>query len=162
MKEKLKFRGPLKQYMRTPMYLAILLLGLNILVYMVNIRAGLLVSLGLAVYLLIVLLIYIHHKPMILNALVAFTTQYNALEKRMLEDLALPFAIMDTNGRMVWSNRLFASLMGKDQLYNKNIATLLPGEAASAGTEGHNRSNHRLRERDLQGIYAVYHHEGCG
>ena len=41
MKEKLKFRGPLKQYMRTPMYLAILLLGLNILVYMVNIRAGL-------------------------------------------------------------------------------------------------------------------------
>ena len=60
MKEKLKFRGPLKQYMRTPMYLAILLLGLNILVYMVNIRAGLLVSLGLAVYLLIVLLIYIH------------------------------------------------------------------------------------------------------
>ena len=44
----------------------------------------------------------------------------------MLEDLALPFAIMDTNGRMVWSNRLFASLMGKDQLYNKNIATLLP------------------------------------
>lgn len=126
MKEKLKFRGPLKQYMRTPMYLAILLLGLNILVYMVNIRAGLLVSLGLAVYLLIVLLIYIHHKPMILNALVAFTTQYNALEKRMLEDLALPFAIMDTNGRMVWSNRLFASLMGKDQLYNKNIATLLP------------------------------------
>nr|WP_294527890.1 DHH family phosphoesterase [uncultured Blautia sp.] len=126
MKEKLKFRGPLKHYMRTPMYLAILLFGLNILVYTVNIRAGLVVSLGLAVYLLIVLLIYFHHKPMILNDLVAFTTQYNALEKRMLEDLALPFAIIDTNGRMIWSNRMFANLMGKDQLYNKNIATLLP------------------------------------
>ena len=126
MKEKLKFRGPLKHYMRTPMYLAVLLLGLNILVYMVNIRAGLLVSLGLAVYILIVLLIYFYHKPMILNDLVAFTTQYNALEKRMLEDLALPFAIIDTNGRMIWSNRLFASLVGKDQLYNKNIVTLLP------------------------------------
>ena len=45
----------------------------------------------------------------------------------MLRGSGTALAIMDTNRpEMVWSNRLFASLMGKDQLYNKNIATLLP------------------------------------
>ncbi len=48
-----------------------------------------------------------YHRPMILNDLIAFANQYESLEKRLLDDLALPYAIMDTNGRMIWSNKVF-------------------------------------------------------
>ena len=33
---------------------------------------------------------------------------------------------MDTNGRMIWSNKVFAELTGKEQLYNKHITTIFP------------------------------------
>ena len=41
------------------------------------------------------------HRALILNDLIAFANQYESLEKRLLDDLALPYAIMDTNGRMI-------------------------------------------------------------
>ena len=65
-------------------------------------------------------------RPLILNDLIAFANQYESLEKRLLDDLALPYAIMDTNGRMIWSNKVFAELTGKEQLYNKHITTIFP------------------------------------
>ena len=68
------------------------------------------------------------HRPLILNDLIAFANQYESLEKRLLDDLALPYAIMDTNGRMIWSNKVFAELTGKEQLYNKHITTIFSGD----------------------------------
>ena len=48
------------------------------------------------------------------------------MRKELLEELALPYAIMDTNGRMIWSNKVFSELTGKDQFYKKNISTIFP------------------------------------
>ena len=126
MKEKLKLRGPIRHYVQTPLYLAVLLFVLNIWVYMTDVQAGILVTVGLAVYLAAALGLYFYHKSTILNDLVAFAAQYNDVEKRMLEDLALPFVIMDVHGKMIWSNKMFSQLMGISQLYKKNINTLLP------------------------------------
>ena len=38
----------------------------------------------------------------------------------------MPYAIMDTNGRMIWSNKVFSELTGKDQFYKKNISSIFP------------------------------------
>ena len=43
---------------------------------------------------------------------------------------ALPYAIMDMNGRMIWSNKVFAELTGKDQFYKKNVSTVFPDVTA--------------------------------
>ena len=64
------------------------------------------------------------------SAVVAFANQYDSLEKRILEELALPYAIMDMNGRMIWSNKVFAELTGKDQFYKKNVSTVFPDVTA--------------------------------
>ena len=58
------------------------------------------------------------------NDLIAFASQYEVLEKRVLEDLALPYAVMDMEGRMIWSNKECAELTGKDQYYRKNVNTI--------------------------------------
>ena len=42
----------------------------------------------------------------------------------------MPYAIMDMNGRMIWSNKVFAELTGKDQFYKKNISTIFPDVTA--------------------------------
>ena len=116
----------MKQFMRWPLYLTILLIWLDILIFMVSVKAGILATLGIVVYIVAALLLTRFHRPLILNDLIAFANQYESLEKRLLDDLALPYAIMDTNGRMIWSNKVFAELTGKEQLYNKHITTIFP------------------------------------
>ena len=89
---------------------------------MVSVKAGILATLGIVVYIVAALLLTRFHRPLILNDLIAFANQYESLEKRLLDDLALPYAIMDTNGRMIWSNKVFAELPGK----NSCITSTLP------------------------------------
>lgn len=84
------------------------------------------VTLGALIYLACAVGIFCYHRPQMFNDLVAFASQYEFLEKRVLEELALPYAIMDMQGRMIWCNKVFAQLSGKDQFYRKNINTIFP------------------------------------
>ena len=104
MNNKLKFKGSMKRFLRWPLYLTLLLIWLDILIFMVNVKAGFLALFGLALYVVAVFLLTRYHRPRILNDLIAFANQYESLEKRLLDDLALPYAIMDTSGRLIWSN----------------------------------------------------------
>lgn len=51
--------------------------------------------------------------------MIAFANQYDVVEKRMLEELALPYAIMDMEGRMIWSNRIFQRSRGEISFIKK-------------------------------------------
>ena len=126
MSGKLKLKGHLKHLVRWPLYLSILLIALDIVVYVVSIKAGILVTLGIILYVGIAVFLLIYQRPRMFNDLIAFASQYEFLEKRVLEELALPYAIMDMQGRMIWSNKMFAQLTGKDQFYQKNVSTIFP------------------------------------
>lgn len=120
----------MKAFMMWPLILSALLIVLNLLVYCISIKAGILVSAGIIIYIGTAVLVLRCHRPFIVNELIAFANQYDTLEKRILEELALPYAIMDMNGRMIWSNKVFAELTGKDQFYKKNICTIFPDVTA--------------------------------
>ncbi len=126
MSNKLKLKGHMKAFMRWPLILSALLIVLNILVYFTSVKAGIIVSTGILIYIGIAVMVLRCHRTFIINDLIAFANQYDALEKRILEELALPYAIMDMNGRMIWSNKVFSELTGKDQFYRKNINTIFP------------------------------------
>ena len=126
MSGKLKLKGQLKHLVRWPLYLSILLIALNIVVYVISIKAGILVTLGIILYVGVAVFLLIYQRPRMFNDLIAFASQYEFLEKRVLEELALPYAIMDMQGRMIWSNKMFAQLTGKDQFYQKNVSTIFP------------------------------------
>ena len=124
MNKNFKLRGHLKHLTRWPLYLTILLIALNVLVYMIDCKAGLVVTLGTLIYAACAVGILLYHRPQMFNDLIAFASQYEVLEKRVLEDLALPYAVMDMEGRMIWSNKEFSELTGKDQYYRKNVNTI--------------------------------------
>ena len=126
MSNKLKLRGHMKAFMSWPLILCALLIVLNILVYITDVKAGIVVSVGILIYIGIAVVVLRCHKPFVVNDLIAFANQYDTLEKRILEELALPYAIMDMNGRLIWSNKVFAELTGKDQFYRKNISSIFP------------------------------------
>lgn len=81
-------------------------------------------SLGVIVYILISIMLFWVYTPSILNELVLFAKQYGTVQKRILEDLELPYALMDMHGRMIWANKTFLKIAGKGNVYNKSIHSL--------------------------------------
>ena len=126
MDTKLKLGKPFRRYTRWPLYLSILLIVINVFVYLINVKAGLVVSAGLVMYIAVSAALYFYHKPLILNDVIYFANQYDALERRILEELALPYALLDMKGNMVWSNKLFSDITGRDQFYRKSVTTVFP------------------------------------
>ena len=52
MKKEFKLRGQLKKFMQWPIFLSILLIGMNIAVYFVSVKAGVLVTVVVVCYLI--------------------------------------------------------------------------------------------------------------
>lgn len=111
--------------MRWPMFLTAFLLVMNIVVYCINIRAGVVTSLFLAVYILIVVILYFHNRPTLLNELVSFATQYNQVQKSLLKKFSMPYALLDDSGKILWMNDAFSRVSGKNRNYHKKISTVL-------------------------------------
>ncbi len=126
MKSKVKIKGRLKKYFMLPMILTVLLAVLNILVYLEDVSAGALFSAFVALYFLITLLAYLRCRPIVLNEMVNFATQYGTVQKQLLNDLEIPYALLDYNGRFLWINTKFTELTGKDKSYHKSITTIFP------------------------------------
>lgn len=155
MNDKVKFKGHIRWITRWPFYLSLLLIVINLMVYPISVKAGLVVSVGLLLYMGITAGFYVWNRPRIMNALLAFANQYDTLEKRIIEELAIPYAIMDTNGKMIWSNKIFASLTGKDQFYKKNISTVFPDITADCLPTSGEKSSMEVSARFDGRIYRI-------
>ncbi|MDE7063209.1 MAG: DHH family phosphoesterase, partial [Lachnospiraceae bacterium] len=81
----------------------------------------------LAVYLVVVTVAYHASKPGLIHGLVNFATQYGTVQKKLLNEFEIPYALLDYNGRILWINEKFAALTGKDKNYHKSITAIFPG-----------------------------------
>ena len=123
---KIKIKGQLKFYMQWPMILTVLLVFMDILVFTVDRKAGGLVSIFVAAYVLIVVFLYFHSRAVIMNELISFATQYGQVQKTLLKEFIVPYALLDYNGKILWMNDAFAALSGKNRRYRKSVTNLFP------------------------------------
>jgi c-di-AMP phosphodiesterase-like protein len=95
-------------------------------VFTVNVKAGALVSIFLAAYILIVVFLYFHSRAVIMNELISFATQYGQVQKVLLKEFIVPYALLDYNGKLLWMNDSFAALSGKNRRYRKSVSSVFP------------------------------------
>ena len=126
MKQNIKLKGRLRYYMYTPLYVTILLLFLNILIYFEDKRAGVIVTIFFFFYFILIFTTYICNKPVLTKEMIHFATQYATVQKQLLDDFEIPYAILDINGIILWMNKEFEQLTGKDKGYHKTIFTIFP------------------------------------
>ena len=123
---KIRIKGQLKFYMQWPFILTVLLVVMDILVFIVSAKAGTLVSVFVAAYILIVVFLYFHSRAVIMNELISFATQYGQVQKVLLKEFIVPYALLDNNGKILWMNDAFAKLCGKTRRYRKTVTNLFP------------------------------------
>ena len=110
MKNTVKLKGRMKSYLQSSLYLGFLLAVVDVLVYMLDYRAGLVVTAFLIFYFAIALSMMLYNKPVIMNELISFATQYGQIQRRLLRDLELPHALLDDAGKIIWTNIAFERL----------------------------------------------------
>ena len=107
MKRKVQLKGQLRRYVQWPLILSVLLLVMNLVMYFVSVKAGCVMSGFLIVYIAVVLLLYVKNRPQIYGELVSFATQYGQVQRKLLKELAIPYALLDEDGRVLWGNTAF-------------------------------------------------------
>ncbi|MBR3575073.1 MAG: DHH family phosphoesterase, partial [Lachnospiraceae bacterium] len=125
-KTRLKVKGHLKSYMRFSLYLGLLLAVVNIALFFVNIQAGALLCAFTVFYFIVSLTLYYNNKPLIMNELVSFATEYGQIQKKLLKELDIPYVLLDEDGKVMWTNIAFDKVIGEGSRYNKSITSLFP------------------------------------
>lgn len=124
---RLKFAGRLRNYMIWPILLSILLILMNVVMYFIQVTAGIFFTACVVIYLGIALNMYFRGRSRILNEMVTFAAEYGQVQKHLLQELELPYAVMDHQGRLLWVNQAFTELTGKDKQYHKSVASVFSG-----------------------------------
>ncbi len=126
LKSGIKLKGRLKRYVQTSLYLGFLLVLVNLIVYLINVPAGLVVTCFALLYFAVVLSLQFYNKPVIINELVSFATQYGQVQKVLLREFEIPYAMLDDDGRIIWTNAAFEKVVHKEKGYRKSITSLFP------------------------------------
>lgn len=125
-KKNVRFKGKLRIYMCLPLFLTIPLIGINIFVYFDNYTSGAVFSGFVLVYFAVMLFAYLHNKPRLVDEMITFAAQYGTVQKQLLNEFEIPYALVDYNAKILWVNKRFTELTGKDKQFHKSISVIFP------------------------------------
>ena len=149
---KVKLRGRLRKSLYWPMFMTILLVCMNVVIYTEDILSGIMFSIFTAIYFVVSMIVYVRNKPVLVNELINFATQYGTVQKQLLNEFEIPYALVDYNAKILWVNEQFTELTGKDKKYHKSITTIFPAltKELLQKSDGEKSINLTLKEQDFR------------
>ena len=126
MKKRIRLKGRIKTYIQFSIYLGILLFFVDAAMFLIDVRSGALLTGYTLVYFAITLSLYFYNKPIIMNELISFATEYGQIQRKLLRDMDLPYALLDDNGKVIWTNIAFEAVIHQPKGYTKSITALFP------------------------------------
>lgn len=151
--KKILLKNQIERYLRIPFFLLIPLVLFNALIYMANVETGIFFSIGLIAYTLVVVFIYIHNKPNIMTTLISFAFEQGQVQKELLKDLAIPYALIDLDGKILWANPLFYGIVGSEKLSKKSVTQIFPEITKELFPQKSNLTEFGMRY--MEGFYRV-------
>ncbi|MDE6015474.1 MAG: DHH family phosphoesterase [Acetatifactor sp.] len=126
MKKRIRLKGRIKTYIQFSIYLGVLLCAVDAAICMIDYRAGLLLGVFALFYFAVTLTLYFYNKPVIMNELISFATEYGQIQRKLLRDMEVPYALLDDAGKVIWTNIAFENVIHQSKGYNKSITGLFP------------------------------------
>ena len=107
-----------------PLLLGFFITGLGIYEYIHNMAAGLVLIIAGAVYVIVSMIMYFVHKPVVMRDLINFAVDYAKVQKVLLRDLAIPYGLMDVDGNILWINKELDILFDSSDVKGQNISEI--------------------------------------
>ena len=126
MKENMKVRGQLKWYLAWPLLLSLFLMFANVAVLLVSWQAACMMLPFTITYIAMSAWLRVYSHKRVLGGLVEFSAEYAWIQKQLLTEMALPYALADDDGRIVWMNQAFQEIIALEKGTRKNLLSLFP------------------------------------
>ena len=126
MKENMKVRGQLKWYLAWPLLLSLFLMFANVAVLLVSWQAACMMLPFTITYIAMSAWLRVYSRKRVLGGLVEFSAEYAWIQKQLLTEMALPYALADDDGRIVWMNQAFQDIIALEKGTRKNLLSLFP------------------------------------
>ncbi len=124
MVQNIKRNDRLINFMKMPVYLGMILVLMDIILFTFEIKAGILGVVVTVCYFITTYIVFRKWKPFVNQELINFATQYGSIQKYLLDELEIPYSVLDFDGRIMWMNGQFQELTGKEKQYHKSITTI--------------------------------------
>lgn len=126
MNRKGKLTAMIKSYFRWPVFMTLLLLVMNISIYFIDKRAAVMMGVYVLVYIILALYLYHGKRTKIFGEIVRFAADYGQVQKQLLKELSLPYAILDIDGHLLWGNDEFIDIIMNERAARRSIMNIFP------------------------------------
>ena len=126
MNHKIKLKGSLRSYLRWPLLLATVFAIATVHIYIVDHQAGLRAVAYTLLYLVFAMSIWLSSKRRIQKDLIDYAQSYGRLQMKMMQEMAIPFAVLSVEGHLLWGNDDFLSVIVNKKAARRNIANIFP------------------------------------
>lgn len=147
LKKKIEF------YLITPIFVSLFLVLMCGALYFVNQKSAIIATVSVTLVILVELLVYVITKRAVMPTLISFSFEQGQIQKELLKELAIPYALLDLDGKILWGNSMFVEHVGggSKKRIRKNISAFFP----QIGTEVFKAKDTVNMELEYEGIEYV-------
>lgn len=120
-------KSKLKPYVFLPVLMAVILMGIDVFVIYMDKSIGIVLTLLLIGFFVISVVVFLIVRPHFNQSIVEYATGYGLMQRRLLEDFEIPYALLDDSGKILWANTAFLMKTETTKEYHKSIASLFSG-----------------------------------
>ena len=124
MKDDKKVSHILQLYLQWPVFLTALVIFAGAAVNLISRKAGFVMLAFTVIYAACAGTLYMYGKKRALGSLASFASAYSWSQKQLLASLELPYAIADTDGKILWMNRAFEAVTKEEKSAGKSLTML--------------------------------------
>ena len=123
MSEKRDINGVYNRYRQVPVYLIGLFCLMTVLMYFVGIGAGVIATIFTLTYGTIVVFVFLRMNLLERDRYVEFAMEHGKMQKELIKEFPVPYALLDESGKVVWVNDKFSAITesSKRKLMKLNI-----------------------------------------
>ena len=118
------FKGKLKLYYLAPLYITGVFFLCSFGLFIYDKKLACIITMLTGLCWLIVMLLTISTWKKLEQEMVSFATSYGLAQKELLRQFHLPYALLDSSGRILWINDKFIQTTGKPRDYRKSITSI--------------------------------------
>ncbi len=102
--KKQKINGGSFWYYKIPLILIVFLILINIWIYIYEIKTGIVMSCIVFLYTLVEFVLYRYTRTRRVQEMIEFAEDYAHVQKQLINDIELPYGLMDHTGKIMWMN----------------------------------------------------------
>ena len=114
----------LRLYLQWPLLLCVIAILFNFIVAAMDQNCGMVMGIGTGIVVILSVAVYAYSGRRVRADVVNFAVDYTQIQKQLLYELALPYGLVDTTGRILWMNKAMTELLNKDK--KKDLFSLFP------------------------------------